>query len=197
MNARLDGRYFQWGLIMLSSLVANTRVFLLVLASFAVCTQRSHAQQLKHVLPHKSRVGYVAFSPDSKIVATLTHEGTAFWEVQKAKLVGGWKGSMINADEFAFTPDGKRLVGIGSQQSVAMRNVATGRAERIVPFTDTIYTMSVSPDGKSVATSTGGKSIRIHEIAKGKEVLKIVSAHTRMVTCVCFGPSGSTLASIG
>jgi WD40 repeat protein len=182
---------------MLRSIVPLSCVALLILGSFLLWAEPTHAQQPKHVLPHTSRIGYVAFSPDGKLLATQSLEGIAFWDVQKGKLQGGVKGQGITAEEFAFTPDGKRLIGTGSQQAVAIWNVSNGRVESLVPFADSIYTLAVSADGKSVATSSGGKTIQINELAKGKEVLKIVSAHGRMVNCVSFSPDGSKLASIG
>ncbi len=182
---------------MVSTLTRPSRVALVVLVSSCFWTAPSAAQQAVHVLPQKNHVAYVAFSPDSKVLATQSFEGINFWDVQKGKLQGGVKSATINASEFAFTPDGKRLVGTATQESVAVWNVATGRVEKVLPFPNTIYTLSVSPNGKTIVSSTGGKTIQIHELATGKEVLKIFPAHGRSIQCVSFSSNGSLLASIG
>ena len=57
-----------------------------------------------------------------------------------------------------------------------------------------VNSVCFSPDGKTLASGSGDKSVRLWDVATGAEVAKL-EGHSRELTSVCFSPDGKTLAS--
>jgi WD40 repeat protein len=54
--------------------------------------------------------------------------------------------------------------------------------------------VAFSPDGKTLASGSADHTIKLWEVATGKEQATL-KGHTRVVTSVAFSPDGKTLAS--
>jgi Tol biopolymer transport system component len=60
--------------------------------------------------------------------------------------------------------------------------------------TETVYSVAWSPDGKTVASASGDKTIKLWEAATGK-LLATLQGHTDLVKGVAWSPDGKALAS--
>jgi len=56
--------------------------------------------------------------------------------------------------------------------------------------------VAISPDGKTLASGSKDKTVKLWDVATGKEVVTL-KGHTDPVLSVAFGPDGKTLASGG
>jgi energy-coupling factor transporter ATP-binding protein EcfA2 len=65
---------------------------------------------------------------------------------------------------------------------------------RLVGHNDPILSVSFSSDGKTVASSSYDKTIKLWDVGTGKEICSL-SEHNDIVTSVSFSPDGKTLAS--
>ena len=54
--------------------------------------------------------------------------------------------------------------------------------------------VSFSPDGKTLASGSGGKTIKLWDTATGKEI-RTLAGHSEWLQSVCFSPDGKTLAN--
>jgi WD40 repeat protein len=65
--------------------------------------------------------------------------------------------------------------------------------------TDPVYSVAVSPDGRLVATGSFDKSIKLWDLASGKEVRSLAgpNGHQNQVLAVAFSPKGDLLATGG
>jgi RNA polymerase sigma factor (sigma-70 family) len=150
-----------------------------------------------------SQVLAVAFSPDGKRMATGGYANdkenyfARLWDVRTGKelrrFFHGKQGSGIRT--LAFSPDGKSLATLGTQSGVPLRlfDVETGNLQREFPKDDNVRpergSVAFSSDGTKVAAA--GTSIRLYDIASGKERLRI----DRRASDLQFSKDGKTLTA--
>jgi WD40 repeat protein len=93
----------------------------------------------------------------------------------------------------AISPDGKVLASAGPED-IKVWDLAT--TQRLHTFTGQGHVCSVafSPDGKALASGCGDRTVRLWEVATGKQRYTLLG-HTRVVYCVLFSPDGKTLVS--
>jgi WD40 repeat protein len=131
---------------------------------------------------HTGAVVGLAFSPDSKTLASASYDGTLkSWDMTTGKeraTLGEYKGCLGCV---AFSPDGKTLASgaIGSPvpfpdlMEVKLWDVATGKV-RTTLKQDTYFVHSVafSPDGKTLASVNG--DVTLWDLATNKERVTVL-----------------------
>lgn len=126
-------------------------------------------QQVKTLKGHNSSVYSVTFSPDSKLLASASHDGTAkIWN--------------INSGE--------------SIQTVEPRGFRRIWKDRVItdPYSVPITAVAFSADGKYLATGSSGRIINLWDVSTGKSI-RTMQGHTMTVTDLKFSPDGKYLAS--
>jgi WD40 repeat protein len=97
-----------------------------------------------------------------------------------------------------FSPDGKRFVTGGKDETVRIWEVATGKQLQVLRGHDgAVYCAAAfSPDGKTVVS--GGdhdKTVRLWDVETGK-LKATLEGHSAGVHWVCFLPDGQTVLSL-
>jgi WD40 repeat protein len=124
------------------------------------------------------------------------------------------------ATSVAYSPDGKLLAAGGSDNHIRLFEAATGKeirrltghlARTFNPPADkrgafdllvssvgegNVTSIAFSPDGKTLASGGWDDTVRVWEVATGKQLHKL-DAHQAMVARVVFSPDGKVLASRG
>jgi WD40 repeat protein len=95
----------------------------------------------------------------------------------------------------AFGPDGRTLA-IGSvDATVRLWDVATRRTTAVLePRSGYVYSVASSPDGRTLATSSG--VLQLWDVATGR-IVAILHGNTNLVSSMAFSPDGQLLAAAG
>ncbi len=142
-----------------------------------------------------------AISPDGKLLAVSGYREILLTSLPEGKLMARLPGRSMRLHSISFTPDGKTLAAVGGDPAqsgeVQIWDVESRKLRHSVSTsTDTLFGGSVSPDGKLLACGAADKSIRLYDLATGKELRKM-DHHEDWVFQTAFGIDSKRLVSVG
>ncbi|RCJ38368.1 serine/threonine protein kinase [Nostoc minutum NIES-26] len=159
-------------------------------------TQSSDSYQTITLKGHSSDVNSVAFSPDSKTLATGSDDKTVkLWNLVTKQEIHTLKGHFEWIWAVAFSPDGQTIASGSKDKTIKLWNLATAQEIRTFKgHTDGVAAIAFSPDGKTLASGSLDKTIKLWNLATGKQI-RTLEGHTKAVVSVAFSPDGKTLAT--
>jgi WD40 repeat protein len=138
----------------------------------------------------------VAFSPDDKILATGSVDGTVkLWDAKRGEELATLKGHKSWVNCVAFTPDGQTLATGSSDGTVRLWNVVK-REDRAVLKVDKgeVRSVAFGGNGKLLAAGTRYGVVHVWDVATQK-TMKTITGQGVDVWAVAFTPDGRTLAT--
>ncbi|WP_341526616.1 caspase family protein [Nostoc sp. UHCC 0302] len=145
---------------------------------------------------HSNYVLSVAFSPDSKTIASASSDTTVkLWNAATGKEITTLKGHSSDVLGIAFSPDGKTIASASSDTTVKLWNVATGKEiTTLNGHSSYVLSVAFSPDGKTIASASLDNTLKLWNATTGKEITTL-NGHSNSVNGVAFSPDGKTIAS--
>jgi WD40 repeat protein/serine/threonine protein kinase len=165
----------------------------------------ANGQELKSLEGHSKGINGVAFSPDGKWLASASADRTVkIWEWATGRASRTLEGNSQEVSSVAFSPDGKLLAGSagGASQTgdftrpsaVILWDTASGRSLwTLMGHKANVNSVAFSSDGRRLATASDDKTVKLWELASGKEYRTLSLPDS--VSSAAFSPDGKLIAT--
>jgi eukaryotic-like serine/threonine-protein kinase len=137
----------------------------------------------------------LAMSPDGRRFAAGQWGTLQVWDLSTSKSI--WQTNQAGkVRAVAYTPDGTRIV------ATADRDIRVWNADRpavaltMTGHEDDVTALSVSPDGRWIASGSNDRTVRLWSVATGR-LAAVLVGHNASVGAVAFSPDSARLVSGG
>jgi WD40 repeat protein len=151
---------------------------------------------------HLSIVESLAYSPNSRFLASGSFQEVILWDAQTGVLVRRLTGFVDRVVALSFSPNGKWLATGGGAPTedgeIKLFDVDSGNLVMEIKngHSDTVFGVCFSPDSTKLATCGADKFVKVFEVPGG-QFLKSFEGHTHHVLDVAWKADGKVLASGG
>ncbi len=143
-----------------------------------------------------------AVSPDGRAVAVDRDDGAIeVYDLHTFELLSSHApiADGVGAESMVFSPDGQTLAfvdgGESLDRSIRLWNWASdGELRKLSGHVDYVYSVSFSPDGRTLASASYDETVRLWDVPTGQERAAL-RGHSGHVLSVAFSADGQTLIS--
>ncbi|HEV3256113.1 MAG TPA: protein kinase, partial [Gemmataceae bacterium] len=149
---------------------------------------------------HTDRVGSVAFTPNGRLLASASRDGTVkLWELNEVgQDAEPPEGVLPRGGPVALAPDGKTIALACRDATIRLLDVATWREQRSLrDYAGDVRALVFSADGKALAAGCDDARIRIWDTAQGQLRTALSGPQEVVAESIAFSPDGMRLAATG
>lgn len=133
------------------------------------------------------------FSPDGQKIVTASIDGIIqLWSLKERRLLQTIKES--NKVYWVRFVDNQTLAVAGANGTVKLLNFEGKRLQTFLGHTNSVLFLDISPDGKTIVSSSMDKTLKIWNLEDGK-LLQTFKGHDSTVTEIRFSSDGKIIAS--
>ena len=146
------------------------------------------------------KVTAVAWEPKGRRLVATAYDGKAnekkihCWDLETGRQIFSVDMKAI-IPSLAYHPDGEEFALAGFGGKIDFRDAEKGAVLRSIRQSS-VTDIAFAPDGKTMASASADKTIKIINCKSGDLVFTLVG-HEAAVEAICFGGAGNSIASIG
>lgn len=162
----------------------------------------TESQNIVHRLSgHTDRFFSVLYSPDDKIIASASYDGTVrIWDAQTGNNIQTLDVDMVTNERTAFTsvdfcPDGKKIVAALYTGYIVIWDIIEGKVmHKFKHSSNPVWSVAYSPDGTMIVSASLDGDIKKWDAETGK-LIRVAKGHTGSVGKCLFSSDGKYLMS--
>ncbi|KAK4677649.1 NACHT and WD40-domain containing NOD-like receptor 2 [Podospora pseudoanserina] len=145
---------------------------------------------------HSDSVYSVAFSPDSKWIASGSEDCTIkIWHLETGSCQQTLEGHSSWVRSVVFSPDSKWIASGSGDCTVKIWDLETGSCQQTLEgYSSWVYSVVFSPDSKWIASGSDDRTIKIWDLETGS-YQQTLEGHSSSVYSVVFSPDSKWIAS--
>ncbi|MYI95037.1 WD40 repeat domain-containing protein [Candidatus Poribacteria bacterium] len=180
-----------------------------VASSIGIWLYAAHTGKVLDLLTgHTGGVSSIDFSPDGKILASGSSDGTIrLWDVETRQHIRTFIGFRYPVHVVVFSPDGNKLASGHRHSTIRLWDVETGelspnftsgRTSQLLSIAYSwIADLAFSPDGKILASVGSDSRITLWDVENGQRINDLFGHQGWTLDEVVFSPDGKTIVSVG
>jgi WD40 repeat protein len=144
---------------------------------------------------HTGYVRIATFSPDGRVIATVSGSTTFLWRATDQTLLAQLEGHQKSISSVVFSPDGTHLVTTSGDYTARVWDTEKGTLiTTLSGHTDDVIAADFSPDGDWIVTASSDGTARVWDVHSGASNM-ILRGHNNYVMDVQFSPDSEFIVT--